>query len=61
MLEAARGHTLVSNATFEALEATDDLELGPMALQLKGKREAALAYDVKVKVARGEVEAPATG
>ncbi len=48
---AERGQTLVSQATYEALDQVDDLLAVPVALKLKGKRETALAYDVRMQPA----------
>jgi adenylate cyclase len=48
---AERGQTLVSQATYEALDQVDDLLAVPVTLKLKGKRETALAYDVRMRPA----------
>jgi adenylate cyclase len=48
---AERGQTLVSQATYEALDQVDDLLAVPVTLKLKGKRETALAYDVRMQPA----------
>jgi adenylate cyclase len=44
---AGRGQTLVSRATYEALEEVADFEVAPTTLRLKGKRDEALAYDIR--------------
>ncbi|WP_035485113.1 adenylate/guanylate cyclase domain-containing protein [Geminicoccus roseus] len=47
---AGRGQTLISVATYQALEDVADLVVTPTTLRLKGKRKAALAYDVRKQV-----------
>ena len=56
---AGRGQTLVSHATYETLNETDKFAVEAVTLQLKGKREAALAYDVRLKDA--DAQAPGDG
>ena len=44
---AGRGQVLVSSTTYDALDEAAHLAATPLTLQLKGKREPVLAYDVQ--------------
>ena len=48
---AQRDQTLISSTTYNALGMPDDLLAVPIAFQLKGKREAVQAYDIRPQLA----------